>query len=82
MDLKQSLDALKPALVGGYNKDAVYNLMEQLLTECREESLKEISELKAENSRLEAENRGYKDPRSETSLPCHKTRLLPFPNRC
>ena len=61
MDLKQSLDALKPALVGGYNKDAVYNLMEQLLTECREESLKEISELKAENSRLEAENRGYKE---------------------
>ena len=61
MDLQQSLDALKPALVGGYNKDAVYNLMEQLLTECREESLKEISELKAENSRLEAENRGYKE---------------------
>ena len=61
MDLKQSLDALKPALVGGYNKDAVYNLMEQLLTECREESLKEISELKAENSRLEAEHRGYKE---------------------
>lgn len=61
MDIAKSLDELKPALVGGYDKTAVHDLMEKILVECQEESQKEISGLKAENSRLEAENRGYKE---------------------
>lgn len=59
MDIAKSLEELKTALVGGYDKAAVHDLLEKVIVECQEDSQKEITELKAKNSRLEADVQGY-----------------------
>lgn len=61
MELGKSLDELKTSIVGGYSKGAVQDLIEKIILECQEDNQKEVADLKTQNSRLEAENRGYKE---------------------
>ena len=61
MELEKSLNELKTSIVGGYSKESVQNLIERIILECQEDIQKELAGLKEQNSRLEAENRGYKE---------------------
>ena len=61
MELGKSLDELKTSIVGGYSKESVQNLIERIILECQEDIQKEVSGLKADNNRLAAENRSYKE---------------------
>lgn len=61
MELEKSLNELKTSIVGGYSKESVQNLIERIILECQEDIQKEVSSLKADNNRLAAENRSYKE---------------------